>query len=171
MDFFALEKGRKGKGKRGAHVPRGGAELRRHLPSARGAARSPAGSGRGRAGEQLRPPGGGPGCARHLAPCACPRACPRRGPPAARTDGPLEDLAQRGAGPLRVLGPQSARAPRLARSPHCRARPPSGPGRGASVHTRGFFKNNIFLDRPPPPFSLFSFPYDLIHLHVIFTIS
>lgn len=68
--FLGLRKRRK------AHVPRKGAVLKRHLPSAGGAAVSLAGPGGAGRWEQLRPPRAGrvPPPSRR---CACPRVCTR----------------------------------------------------------------------------------------------
>lgn len=77
MDFFALEKGRKGKRRREPTCP-GGVVLKRHLPSA-GARRAPlAGSGARGTGKQLHPPGGAPGGTRPLRLRACPSVCTGR---------------------------------------------------------------------------------------------
>lgn len=67
------------------------------------------------------------------------------------TKGPRASRGTRSS--VRAGARTSPGRPGRARSPRCRARgtPPSIPGRDASVHTRGFFKNNIFLYVPPAP--------------------
>ena len=157
MDFFALEKGEREEKKR-AHVPQEGVVLKRHLPSAWGCSQLPGGLGPRAPGGAAAPTGAG-WATPAISVCARARefAHGEGRAPSAHTDGPLGNgtkrvRASQGTWSSVRAGAGMARpAPGASASRAVVRGPPSIPGRGASVHTREFFKNNIFLDRPPAP--------------------